>query len=43
MASKVIAFITEHDVINAIPRHLTKAETRPPRGPPGAATLPAVS
>ena len=40
---KVIAFITEHDVIDAILRHLAKAETRSPRGPPGAATLPAVS
>ena len=40
---KVIAFITEHDVIDAILRHLAKAETRSPRGPPGAATLPATS
>ena len=40
---KVIAFITEHDVVDAILRHLAKAETRSPRGPPGAATLPAVS
>ena len=38
---KVIAFITEHAVVDAILRHLAKAETRSPRGPPGAATLPA--
>ena len=38
---KVIAFITEHDVIDAILRHLAKTKTRSPRGPPGAATLPA--
>jgi hypothetical protein len=40
---KVIAFITEHDVVDAILRHLAKTEARSPRGPPGAATLPAVS
>jgi len=40
---KVIAFIVEHAVVDAILRHLEKAETRSPRGPPGAATLPAVS
>ena len=40
---KVIAFITEHDVVDAILRHLAKAKTRSPRGPPGAATLPATS
>ena len=40
---KVIAFITEHDVIDAILRHLAKTEARSPRGPPGAATLPATS
>ena len=40
---KVIAFITEHDVVDAILRHLAKAEARSPRGPPGAATLPATS
>jgi hypothetical protein len=40
---KVIAFITEHAVVDAILRHLAKTETRSPRGPPGAATLPATS
>jgi hypothetical protein len=35
---KVIAFITEHDVVDAILRHLAKAEARSPRGPPGTAT-----
>ena len=40
---KVIAFITEHDVVDAILRHLAKARSRSPRGPPGAATLPATS
>jgi len=40
---KVIAFITEHDVVDAILRHLAKAEARSPRGPPGAATFPAIS
>jgi hypothetical protein len=40
---KVIAFITEHDVVDAILRHLAKTEARSPRGPPGAATLPATS
>jgi len=40
---KVIAFITEHDVVDAILRHLAKTKTRSPRGPPGAATLPATS
>ena len=40
---KVIAFITEHGVVDAILRHLLKAGTRSPRGPPGGATLPATS
>jgi len=40
---KVIAFITEHDVVDAILRHLAKAEVRSPRGPPGVATVPATS
>jgi hypothetical protein len=40
---KVISFITEHDVVDAILRHLAKAGARSPRGPPGAATLPATS
>lgn len=40
---KVIAFITEHDVVDAILRHLAKTRARSPRGPPGAATLPATT
>jgi hypothetical protein len=40
---KVIAFITEHDLVDAILRHLAKAKTRSPRGPPVGATLPATS
>jgi hypothetical protein len=40
---KVIAFITEHDVVDAILRHLAKAEVRSPRGPPGAAAFPVTS
>ena len=40
---KVIAFITEHDVVDAILRHLAKTKARSPRGPPGAATFPATS
>jgi hypothetical protein len=36
---KVIAFITEHEVADAILRHLAKAEAKTPRGPPAAATL----
>jgi hypothetical protein len=40
---KVIAFITEHDVVDAILRHLAKTKARSPRGPPGAATPHAVS
>ena len=31
---KVIAFITEHDVIDAIRRHLERKEAREARGPP---------
>jgi hypothetical protein len=31
---KVIAFITEHDVVDAILRHLERKETREARGPP---------
>jgi len=38
---KVIAFITEHDVVDAILRHLAKTKARSPRGPQGMATLPA--
>ncbi len=40
---KVIAFITEHEVVDAILRHLAKAGARHPRGPPSAAALPAAS
>jgi hypothetical protein len=40
---KVIAFITEHDVVDAILRHLGTAEAKSPRGPPGAAPLSAAS
>ena len=40
---KVIAFITEHDVVDAILRHLAKTKARSPRGPPGAVTLPGTS
>jgi len=40
---RVIAFIIDHDVVDAILRHLVKAEARSPRGPPGAAPLSAAS
>ncbi len=40
---KVIAFITEHEVVDAILRHLAKTGARHPRGPPSAAALPAAS
>jgi hypothetical protein len=40
---KVIAIITEYYVVDAILRHLAKTKARSPRGPPGAATLPATS
>jgi hypothetical protein len=40
---KVIAFITGHDVVDAILRHLANAEARSPRGQPIAATLPTTS
>ena len=36
---KVIAFITEHAVVDAILRHLATAEAKSLRGPPGAAAL----
>ena len=36
---KVIAFITEHAVVDAIQRHLAAAEAKSPRGPPGPAAL----
>ena len=37
---RIIAFIIDHDVVDAILRHLAKAESQSPRGPPGAAALP---
>jgi hypothetical protein len=40
---RVIAFITEHDVVDAILRDLAKTKARSPRGSPGGATLHAVS
>jgi len=40
---RIIAFIIDHDVVDAILRHLAKAEARSPRGPPSAAALSAVS
>ena len=40
---RVIAFIIDHDVVDAILRHLVKAVARSPRGPPGAPPLAVVS
>ena len=40
---RIIAFITDHDVVDAILRHLAKAEARSARGSPSAAPLPAAS
>jgi len=40
---RIIAFIIDHDVVDAILRHHAKAEARSPRGPPSAAALPAAS
>ena len=37
--ARIIAFIIDHDVVDAILKHLAKAETQSPRGPPGAAAL----
>ena len=39
---RIIAFIIDHDVVDAILRHLAKAGARSPRGPPSAAPLSAV-
>ena len=36
---RIIAFIIDHDVVDAILRHLAKAEARSPRGPPSTAAL----
>ena len=35
--------VCEHELVDAILRHLAKAEARSPRGPPGVVTLPATS
>ena len=35
---RIIAFIIDHDVVDAILRHLAKAEAKSPRGPPGTAS-----
>jgi hypothetical protein len=40
---RIIAFITDHGVVDAILRHLAKAVARSPRGPPGEAELSAAS
>jgi len=40
---RIIAFIIDHDVVNAILRHLAKAEARSPRGPPSVTALSAAS
>ena len=40
---RIIAFIIDHDVVDAILRHLAKAEAKSPRGPPGTAALSAAS
>jgi len=42
-AMKVIAFITEHEVVDAILRHLERGEAKEARGPPGHEELEAVS
>jgi len=40
---QIIAFIIDHDVVDAILRYLAKAEAQSPRGPPSAAALSAAS
>jgi len=40
---RIIAFIIDRNVVDAILRHLAKAEARSARGPPSAAPLPAAS
>ena len=40
---RIIAFITDHDVVDAILRHLATAEAHSPRGPPGAGAVSAAS
>ena len=36
---RMIAFIIDHDVVDAILRHLATADAKSPRGPPSAAAL----
>jgi len=36
---RIIAFIIDHDVVDAILGHLAKAEAQSPRGPPSTAAL----
>jgi len=36
---RIIAFIIDHDVVDAILRHLAKAEAQSPRGPPTVTVL----
>jgi len=40
---RIIAFIIDHDVVDAILRHLATAGAKSPRGPPSAAALSAAS
>jgi hypothetical protein len=40
---RIVAFIIDHDVVDAILRHLATAEARSPRGPPSKAALSAAS
>ena len=40
---RIIAFIIDHDVVDAILRHLAKAEAQSPRGPPSVTALSAAS
>ena len=40
---RIIAFIIDHKVEDAILRHLAMAEAKSPRGPPGTAVLSTVS
>ena len=40
---RIIAFIVDHDVVDAILRRIAKTEAQSPRGPPGAEALPAAS
>ena len=40
---RIIAFIIDHDVVDAILWHLAKAEAQSPRGPPTVTALSAAS